>query len=126
MVPAANFTDPAWGQIDAPTFSIEVNLGHDEVDRSFALHVRGGDEAVACVAAILDTVGARAIDTSSGSSSSDRRPWSALGAGPGSATRSSTQAADLAAASSVSAAFTSRVCLNNYPSSLQTQVGVIA
>ena len=65
VVPASNFTDPAWGQIDAPTFSIEVNLGYDEVVRSFALHVRGGDEAIAFVAAILDTLGVRAIDTSS-------------------------------------------------------------
>ncbi len=66
VAPCADFTDPAWGHIDAPTFSIEVNLGHDEVVSSFALHVRGGDEAIACVAAILDTLGVRAIDTSSG------------------------------------------------------------
>lgn len=66
VVPAANFTDPAWGQIEAPTFSTEVNLGHDEVVRSFALHVRGGDEAIACIAEILDVLGVRAIDANSG------------------------------------------------------------
>ncbi len=66
VVPAANFTDPAWGQIDAPAFSIEVNLGRDELVRSFTLHVRGGEEAVACVAAILDALGVRAVDISSG------------------------------------------------------------
>ena len=66
VVPSANFTDPTWGQIEAPAFSIEVNLGHDDVVGSFALHVRGGDEAVACVAAILDALGVRAIDSSSG------------------------------------------------------------
>ncbi len=66
VAPAANFTDPAWGHIDAPTFSIEVNLGYDEVVHSFALRVRGGDGAIACIAAILDTLGVHAIDTSSG------------------------------------------------------------
>jgi hypothetical protein len=66
VVPYANFTDPAWGQIDAPAFSIEVNLGANELVDSFALHVRGGDAAVTCVAAILDALGVRAIDASSG------------------------------------------------------------
>jgi hypothetical protein len=68
VAPAAftDFTDPAWGHINAPTFSIDVNLGRNDVVRAFTLHVRGGDEAVACVAAILDTLGVRAIDTSNG------------------------------------------------------------
>lgn len=66
VVPYANFTDPAWGQIDAPTFSIEVNLGDDELVDSFALHVRGSKEAVACVVAILAALGVRAVDASSG------------------------------------------------------------
>lgn len=40
-VPGANFSDPAWGRIDGPGFSIEVNLGDSEELGSFALHVRG-------------------------------------------------------------------------------------
>ena len=66
IVPYADFTDPAWGHIDASEFSIEVNLGDDELVDSFALHVRGGDEAVTCIAAMLDALGVRAVDASSG------------------------------------------------------------
>jgi hypothetical protein len=65
-VPFADFTDPAWGQIVTPEFVITVNLGHDELVDSFALHVRGGDAVVARVAAILDALGLRAGDASSG------------------------------------------------------------
>jgi hypothetical protein len=68
VVPYADFTDPSWGQIVAPEFVIEVNLGHDEIVDSFAMHVHGGDEAVACVVAILDALGFRAVDASSGDS----------------------------------------------------------
>jgi hypothetical protein len=66
VAPDADFTDPAWGRIDAPAFSIEVNLGGDELVDSFALHVRGGEEAVACVAAIVEALGVRAVDAGSG------------------------------------------------------------
>ena len=66
VMPSADFTDPAWGQILTPEFVIEVNLGKDELVGSFALHVRGGEEAVACVAAILDALEVRAVDASSG------------------------------------------------------------
>ena len=66
VVPYANFTDPTWGMIDAPEFSVEVNLGRDELVDAFALHVRGGSAAVACVVAILDALGARALDAESG------------------------------------------------------------
>lgn len=66
VVPSADFTDPAWGQIVTPEFVIEINLGNDELVDCCALHVRGGDAAVACVAAILDAIGLRAVDASSG------------------------------------------------------------
>lgn len=66
VVPSTDFTDPAWGQIVTPEFVIEVNLGREEQVASFALHVHGGEEAVACVAAILDALGVRAFDASNG------------------------------------------------------------
>ncbi len=66
VVPGANFTDPTWGQIVTPTFVIEVNLGKNELVDSFALHVRGGEEAVACIAAMLDALGFRAFDAQVG------------------------------------------------------------
>ena len=66
VAPFADFSDPTWGTIEGEGFSIEVNLGADEIVGSVALHVRGGDLAAACVAAILDHLGVRAIDTSTG------------------------------------------------------------
>lgn len=62
VIPTADFSDPAWGLIDGDDWSIEVNVGRDEECDCVTLHVRGGDEAVAAVASILDGLGIRAID----------------------------------------------------------------
>jgi hypothetical protein len=66
VVPFADFTDPTWGHIVTPEFVIEVSLGREELVDCFALHVHGGGEAVAYIAAILDALGVRAFDASSG------------------------------------------------------------
>src|SRR5258706_15745056 len=62
--PAA-FTDPAWGSLDAPTFSVEFSLGSGELGRSFALHVRGDDPVSGFVSALLAHLGYRALDPQS-------------------------------------------------------------
>jgi hypothetical protein len=67
VVPGADFSDPAWGRIDAPDFSIEVNLGEQEEVEGFAFHIRGGDMAAFVVADILGHLGFRAFDTGSDS-----------------------------------------------------------
>jgi hypothetical protein len=36
-VPTADFSDPAWGRIEGETFSIEVNVGADDLVTSFML-----------------------------------------------------------------------------------------
>ncbi len=64
--PLADFSDPAWGILEAGSYSIEFNLGADEQVRSFAMHVRGAVDAVDAVAAVLTRLGLRAFDTSSG------------------------------------------------------------
>ena len=66
VFPDTDFTDPAWGVIDAEDFSIEVSIGSDEPCTGFALHVRGSDDAVGAVAAILDHLQLRAIDMQTG------------------------------------------------------------
>src|SRR5262245_9286514 len=63
VVPNADFADPAWGLIDGPGYSIEVNLGSKEEVDGFAFHVRGGDMAAFVVADILQCLGLRAFDT---------------------------------------------------------------
>ncbi|MFC4309465.1 hypothetical protein ACFPN2_10270 [Steroidobacter flavus] len=65
VVPFANFTDPAWGLIDGPGFSIEVNLGDAPIVQGFAFHVRGGNTAAAVISDILAHMGFRAFDTAS-------------------------------------------------------------
>lgn len=65
VAPMANFSDPSWGTIEGPGFSIEVSLGDREQIQSFAFHVRGGDEAAGVVADILQRLDIRAIDPAS-------------------------------------------------------------
>jgi len=64
-IPSADFSDPAWGLIDGPTFSIEVSLGREQLN-GFALHVRGDDSVVPVVAKILAATGLRGIDRGTG------------------------------------------------------------
>jgi hypothetical protein len=66
IIPTADFSDPAWGQIDGKDWWIEVNLGQDEDCHSFALHVRGGETAVGAIAAILGRLNLRAVDSQTG------------------------------------------------------------
>lgn len=66
VIPTADFSDPTWGKIDSGDWSIEVNIGEKDPCTNFALHVRGGNEALGAVAAILERLGFRALDTSEG------------------------------------------------------------
>jgi hypothetical protein len=66
IIPAADFSNPSWGVIDGDDWSIEVNMGDDEVCKSFAFHVRGGDTAAGVVAAILSGLNFRALDANRG------------------------------------------------------------
>src|SRR5260370_22396966 len=61
IAPSADFTDPAWGRLDAPTFSVEFSLGIEELARSFALHVRGDAAAAGFVSDVLPHRGYRAL-----------------------------------------------------------------
>jgi hypothetical protein len=58
----ADFTDPSWGLIKADSWSIEVNIGQDDVCESFTLHVRGGGDAMSAVERIAAATRARGID----------------------------------------------------------------
>jgi hypothetical protein len=63
IAPGADFTDPAWGTIDGPDYSIEVNVGREDPVTSFALHVHGeGAAATEVVADIIEGLGLKALD----------------------------------------------------------------
>ena len=66
VVPIADFSDPSWGLIDGDGWSIEVNFGDREDCNGFVFHVRGGDEAVGVVAAVLQHLDLRAFDAQTG------------------------------------------------------------
>ncbi|MGA9354001.1 MAG: hypothetical protein WBV46_09955 [Terriglobales bacterium] len=66
VIPSADFSDAAWGRIDGSDWSIEMNMGKEEGCSSFAFHVRGGEGAVGVVAAILERLDLRAVDSQTG------------------------------------------------------------
>lgn len=62
--PTVNFKDESWGILENDQFSIEFNLGDDELLKSFAMHVRGNELAIPCIGNILKHLNPRAKDGS--------------------------------------------------------------
>jgi hypothetical protein len=66
-LPKLDLSDPTWGMLSGPTWSIEINIGSEDPVTSIMLHVRGGgDEVLPVIAQIADALGARVLDVSSG------------------------------------------------------------
>jgi len=65
--PDISFSDPNWGIIDRPGFSIEFNFGEDDPLNLLGLHVRGIDDAIGAIRAICEASSWRAFDTTTGS-----------------------------------------------------------
>ena len=61
-----DFSDPAWGVLEGEGFSMELNIGESEEVDGMMLHVYGAGEVMSVVQGILDCLGVRAIDISSG------------------------------------------------------------
>jgi hypothetical protein len=66
VLPEVDFSDPTWGILDQPNFSIEFNMGSSDICDGFMLHVRGGGGAVPTIARLLDHLKLRAIDCQTG------------------------------------------------------------
>ena len=62
--PTVNFEDESWGIIENDQFSIEFNMGPDELLNSFSIHVRGNELAIPCIGNILKYLNLRATDGS--------------------------------------------------------------
>ncbi|MFJ9521348.1 hypothetical protein ACIRPK_24235 [Kitasatospora sp. NPDC101801] len=66
-IPGTDLTDPAWGHLAGPAWSVEVNIGSDDPVESIMLHVRGtSNDALPAVFRIADAVGCRVLDISEG------------------------------------------------------------
>ena len=62
--PTVDFTNPSWGLLENEFFSIEFNMGMDEVLSSFTMHVRGNELAIPCIGNILAELKLNAADGS--------------------------------------------------------------
>jgi hypothetical protein len=66
VIPDVDFSDPSWGMLDRPTFSIEFNMGSEDLCESFMLHVRGGEDAMRLMDQLLSSLLLRGLDCQSG------------------------------------------------------------
>jgi hypothetical protein len=66
LVPQVDFSDPSWGMLDDSEFSIEFNMGSEEICHGFMLHVRGGGSPIATISRLLQHLNVRAIDCQTG------------------------------------------------------------
>lgn len=64
VVPEADFSDPSCGQLEGDGYSVELNLGEDDVVECLALHVSGDERAQYIVHLILESLQLRALDPS--------------------------------------------------------------
>ena len=65
--PFAEFPDDSWARLDAPGVSMQISLGTDDPQESFAFHIYGGDCSAGVVADILFRLNLRALDPASDS-----------------------------------------------------------
>ena len=65
--PDADFSDRSWGRLHRATYSVDISLPDEgETINGVTLHVRGSDEAVDAVIALIDAIGGRAVDSWTG------------------------------------------------------------
>ena len=66
VLPDVDFSDPTWGMFERPGFSIEFNMGAEEICDGFMLHVRGGGSAMETVARLREGLQLRGFDCQTG------------------------------------------------------------
>ncbi|MBK3580747.1 hypothetical protein JHN63_44635 [Streptomyces sp. MBT65] len=65
--PEADLSDPTWGDLSGPTWSVELNIGSEDPVDSVMLHIRGsGDDVLASVFRLASALGCKALDCSTG------------------------------------------------------------
>lgn len=58
------WTDPTWGSVDRADFSLEFNIGGQDVISNFVIHARG--QATPAVLTLMSETGWKILDTSTG------------------------------------------------------------
>ena len=62
VIPDADFSNPDWGVFEGDGFSIEFQMGDEEICQSITLLVRGDGSPTPLIGALLDRLKARGID----------------------------------------------------------------
>ncbi|WP_328580566.1 hypothetical protein [Streptomyces sp. NBC_00370] len=66
-VPDVDLSDPAWGELSGPTWSIELNIGSEDPVDSVMLHIRGsGDDVLTPVLHLAQALRCKALDCAEG------------------------------------------------------------
>ncbi|WP_405851184.1 hypothetical protein OG361_00145 [Streptomyces sp. NBC_00090] len=66
-VPEVDLSDPAWGGLSGPTWSIELNIGSEDPVDSVMLHIRGsGDDVLTPVLRLADALRCKVLDCTEG------------------------------------------------------------
>ncbi|WP_256639119.1 hypothetical protein [Streptomyces murinus] len=66
-VPEADLSDPTWGDLSGPDWSIEFNIGSEDPVDSIMLHIRGsGDDVLGPVFRLAETLRCKVLDLSEG------------------------------------------------------------
>ncbi|MEU6488234.1 hypothetical protein [Streptomyces sp. NPDC046887] len=79
--PVVDLSDPSWGELGGPGWSMELNMGSDEPVGMIMLHIRGGGDDVLPVAfRIAAELDCRVFDCSAGEliSAGDTSGWQAF------------------------------------------------
>lgn len=66
VFPAADTSDPTWLTLHTPSYTIEFGTGTEDVVTCVALHVRGDESLIPQIATLIESLGARAIDSFTG------------------------------------------------------------
>lgn len=65
--PEADLSDPTWGEVAGPTWSIELNIGSEDPVESIMLHIRGsGDDVLTPVFRLAEALRCRVLDCAEG------------------------------------------------------------
>jgi hypothetical protein len=64
--PGVDWASPNWGHFEGPGFSLEFNIGDDDPNDGFMIHVRGGGDPVTPMLRLAEASGWFILDCSSG------------------------------------------------------------
>ncbi|MGW0770776.1 hypothetical protein [Streptomyces sp. NPDC002676] len=66
-VPEVDLSDPTWGDLSGPTWSIELNIGSEDPVDSIMLHIRGsGDDVLTPVFRLAEALRCKVVDLAEG------------------------------------------------------------